>query len=674
MTQFFLLFTAISKRVPQSIPRIRTRPIPLQPVEADPIIHAPHRPEPDAPTHARLRPRYPLPRRTPPQPVAASAGTAAATTTTGAAAAAHDAHAPREEQEEEEEEHVTNAPGLDGCKFVNREEEVWPVEPSPTKKQRKCGEEGEEGGLLERGLAQWDDEHSVRLAQDEELYGDALQLRTGRYRERLKRDIYRRDGASCAASALGPTEPDGLPDEPLFCTQIIPESFDTDRFMRFRKMASVVFSGQYDDLLEPLPAASATPSSKMMDMDVDHSNAPPQPPRRARAATHGQGHYPRPENILRTTRNAINLSEKWLRWFDEGRFVIREWGGQFYIRCLDPSLYHDPSFSRQGMHPNDPWERGHGLRLDIGATPPGVGVNPSTSVTFVPPASVSQQQQQQPQQPQQQPSGTMPSYHQLPTPVPTPTSPAPVSPFHEPQRIVFGLSPIAGAPMHLPPIATAVRPAMAGTAGGARHLPRYHHRQNNSLPSFTSTAPSRRPHQHAPAPPMMQLHSHEGQPSTHVHARHAGPFAAGQASRRAYQHSRGASVESTASPVAATTAPSRHSIKALLNPTASASASKLPPSVISSTNKPADVKPVTHAAQPVRLMPVRRELWDVDALDPRLVKLHEQIVSMWWDTGLPTEIGVQTRWVDSLPLPEMNVLMLGEQMFAAVLQHKLKLL
>lgn len=73
-------------------------------------------------------------------------------------------------------------------------------------------------------------------------------------------------------------------------------------------------------------------------------------------------------------------------------------------------------------------------------------------------------------------------------------------------------------------------------------------------------------------------------------------------------------------------------------------------------------------------MPVRRELWDVDALDPRLVKLHEQIVSMWWDTGLPIEIGVQTRWVDSLPLPEMNVLMLGEQMFAAVLQHKLKLL
>lgn len=77
-------------------------------------------------------------------------------------------------------------------------------------------------------------------------------------------------------------------------------------------------------------------------------------------------------------------------------------------------------------------------------------------------------------------------------------------------------------------------------------------------------------------------------------------------------------------------------------------------------------------APPVRA--VRKELWDVDALDPRLTRLHEQIVTMWWDTGLPTEIAVQTQWVDKMPLQEMNVFVLGEQMFAGVLQHKLKLL
>jgi len=73
-------------------------------------------------------------------------------------------------------------------------------------------------------------------------------------------------------------------------------------------------------------------------------------------------------------------------------------------------------------------------------------------------------------------------------------------------------------------------------------------------------------------------------------------------------------------------------------------------------------------------MPARKELWDVDALDPRLTRLHEQIVSMWWATGLPTEIAAQNLWMERMPLQEMNVFVLGEQMFAAVLQHKLKLL
>ena len=101
-------------------------------------------------------------------------------------------------------------------------------------------------------------------------------------------------------------------------------------------MVSVVFAGQYDDLLAP-PSSSPSPSSSSSSssssslgsayaepeqMEMDHSAAPVQ-----RRRTH-QARHSRVENILRSPRNALNLSEKWLRWFDEGRFVIREWGGQ----------------------------------------------------------------------------------------------------------------------------------------------------------------------------------------------------------------------------------------------------------------------------------------------------------------------------------------------------------
>jgi hypothetical protein len=92
-------------------------------------------------------------------------------------------------------------------------------------------------------------------------------------------------------------------------------------------MVSVFFSGQYDHLLDSHPSSSASGISHQ-DASVDHSSAPPT--RRPRTSV--QGHYPRPENILRSSLNAINLSEKWLRWFDEGRFVLREWGGQVCIQ------------------------------------------------------------------------------------------------------------------------------------------------------------------------------------------------------------------------------------------------------------------------------------------------------------------------------------------------------
>jgi len=103
-------------------------------------------------------------------------------------------------------------------------------------------------------------------------------------------------------------------------------------------MASVFFCGQYDQLLEPPtpnPSSSSTSWQDVPSVGVDHSAGPPA--RKPRAGT--QGHYPAPENILRSSRNAINLSEKWLRWFDEGRFVLREWGGQVRSELF---AYHVP--------------------------------------------------------------------------------------------------------------------------------------------------------------------------------------------------------------------------------------------------------------------------------------------------------------------------------------------
>ncbi len=175
---------------------------------------------------------------------------------------------------------------------------------------------------------------------------------------------------------------------------------------------------------------------------------------------------------------------------------------------------------------------------------------------------------------------------------------------------------------------------------------------------------------------------HDSATSPSPSPRHPGPFVTGQASRRAYQHSRNTSMESTTA-AAVVAAPSRHSIKALLNPASSVTTlPPLPPSVISSVASAHGkmgistyLPPITSYSPPAPVsMPARKELWDVDALDPRLTRLHEQIVSMWWATGLPTEIAAQNLWMERMPLQEMNVFVLGEQMFAAVLQHKLKLI
>jgi hypothetical protein len=161
----------------------------------------------------------------------------------------------------------------------------------------------------------------------------------------------RRDGPTCAASkrpinlpttttsttsqSIPPRHPlhaanlqeQDREDRRLFVTQIIPESWDTGRFHRFREMVSVFFACQFDTLLKPITSSSA-------DMDVDmeerglgnHSAG-----MASRSGGSRKGHYPQPGNILRSPRNAINLSEQWMRWFDEGRFVILERGGNVSI-------------------------------------------------------------------------------------------------------------------------------------------------------------------------------------------------------------------------------------------------------------------------------------------------------------------------------------------------------
>lgn len=175
--------------MPQLIPRVRnnrlqhTVPIPIphnviqvvdpiniggpeQDIATGAIVGAPA----DAAAAAVPKRRYPLPRRTPPQPA----------TATGV-----------------EEEEADDSHGLDGCKFINREEDeedehACPPSPvstilSRTNRKRKRGQE--ESLVLEDGLAQWNAADSRPLGPDEELYGEALLLRTGRYREILKRDV-----------------------------------------------------------------------------------------------------------------------------------------------------------------------------------------------------------------------------------------------------------------------------------------------------------------------------------------------------------------------------------------------------------------------------------------------------------------------------------------------------
>ena len=110
-----------------------------------------------------------------------------------------------------------------------------------------------------------------------------------------------------------------------FCTQIIPESHDTARFQRFKQLVSVYFEKKYDALLD------STSPKHPDSMDVDNAADTGFPPFHGPLSTTSKrkGHYyAAPTNVLQTSRNAILMSEKWMRWFDEGRFILHESGGQ----------------------------------------------------------------------------------------------------------------------------------------------------------------------------------------------------------------------------------------------------------------------------------------------------------------------------------------------------------
>lgn len=89
---------------------------------------------------------------------------------------------------------------------------------------------------------------------------------------------------------------------------------------------STFFSGTYDGILESMfnPESAHPAEFGVGSVSVN--------------ATLGSS-----TNLLQSPRNAINLSGKWLKWFDEGKIVLQESGGrvsplsvrfQFFV-CLN---------------------------------------------------------------------------------------------------------------------------------------------------------------------------------------------------------------------------------------------------------------------------------------------------------------------------------------------------
>ncbi|KAG8867609.1 hypothetical protein FRC20_005333 [Serendipita sp. 405] len=726
---------------------------------------------------------------------------------------------------------VDEVKGLEGCKFVNEENDLstWlPEDPGyylplhhhygPVVLSDIGGREPQVMVPMpppppSNPLGAWNadhptlpgDEHGSGYVKQEEesWHGPALDIRAGEWREVLKYEITRRDGPGCAISKLPslalPGHPAGgenIPTfqllEPIYCTQIIPESHDIDRLLRFKALATVFFAGKYDSLLESAAdySESSTNTRRGSGASIIQTRRKSSGSYASPSAPSRRGHYPIPANLLRSSRNVINLSEKWMRWFDEGRFVLRERYGQFYVRCMDPELARDPSFTRQVVVPATPAGPGlkvesvDGIRLDIGATVP-VSSSPSRETKHIPsslpPSSYSRPwdhpsdparrphhvyQQRYPYHqelppissillqnphshphphPHSHPQGASVSIHTLPpfhNPLPTPNPTPPSPPFHG--QSLYHSPPLTFR--HLPEnTLPSSRGDDASEYGASLPGAAWNHPAESEFPLSPSQGSSRRSATHS----RWRSHS-ESQgiitPSTTYSASNQshyspgskrsalpGPFAAGRASRDVYLHSRSSSAGrggvsgewapvfipgsvtasmSLASPPLSASSSRKHSLSTLLNPQASLESvsgrktsikspimvhQMLPPrqppvfsplshprmtlpqpkipihSIVGSST--ASTSPSTSAAPMLAFNPPRKELWDVDALDPNLVRMHEEIMLTWWSTGLARDMANQIRDVDEArPLECMNVLALGEESFTDHLKHRLSLL
>ncbi|CAG8734701.1 10_t:CDS:1, partial [Acaulospora colombiana] len=265
---------------------------------------------------------------------------------------------------------------------------------------------------------------------------------------------------------------------------------------------------------------------------------------------------------------------------------------------------HDPAFSRRGVHPNDPWLPGHGLRLEVGATPlptaphrhnskrshrdvepaPSTRMPMSLQAILSPPglptttittsasySSHGASTLSYPYHPHhhhqpQEPLSAAPFYasstkvHQLPTPLPTPTSPPPnvlsgdaklkisvqTRRDHQDQEQPFSS------------VATYIR---------TQHSARNGTHQSKSASTSSAAAIS------SSAATHLRKASHPTSPTTTSTVRKmtaSGPFAAGQSARKAYFHTRtasGASAESSyGSGSGSGSVVSKHSLAAMLNP------------------------------------------------------------------------------------------------------------
>ncbi|KAG8783607.1 hypothetical protein FRC15_004855 [Serendipita sp. 397] len=799
--------------------------------------------------HNRRKRRFPLPRRSPTEPENVSNVTAPEEGEGGVVALAPPAElkedtAERKHESEREKDRrdntrhigvesmVDEVKGLEGCKFVNEENDLstWlPEDPGyylplhhhygPVVLSDIGGREPQVMVPMpppppSNPLGAWNadhptlpgDEHGSGYVKQEEesWHGPALDIRAGEWREVLKYEITRRDGPGCAISKLPslalPGHPAGgenIPTfqllEPIYCTQIIPESHDIDRLLRFKALATVFFAGKYDSLLESAAdySESSTNTRRGSGASIIQTRRKSSGSYASPSAPSRRGHYPIPANLLRSSRNVINLSEKWMRWFDEGRFVLRERYGQFYVRCMDPELARDPSFTRQVVVPATPAGPGlkvesvDGIRLDIGATVP-VSSSPSRETKHIPsslpPSSYSRPwdhpsdparrphhvyQQRYPYHqelppissillqnphshphphPHSHPQGASVSIHTLPpfhNPLPTPNPTPPSPPFHG--QSLYHSPPLTFR--HLPEnTLPSSRGDDASEYGASLPGAAWNHPAESEFPLSPSQGSSRRSATHS----RWRSHS-ESQgiitPSTTYSASNQshyspgskrsalpGPFAAGRASRDVYLHSRSSSAGrggvsgewapvfipgsvtasmSLASPPLSASSSRKHSLSTLLNPQASLESvsgrktsikspimvhQMLPPrqppvfsplshprmtlpqpkipihSIVGSST--ASTSPSTSAAPTMLAFnPPRKELWDVDALDPNLVRMHEEIMLTWWSTGLARDMANQIRDVDEArPLECMNVLALGEESFTDHLKHRLSLL